>query len=305
MPPAEESSVLVEGPWRHRDVTRLRAALPRRRARTGRRAARPAAARLPGVLVVLAPPARGARRRRLPRRRTGPARLRRDRQATPRVRRLHAVRRRRRPGPGARAPRRARHGTRLGRVARLERRPPCTPSVVNRLSVLSCPHPLRLRARRSASDRAQLRMSSLHGRASSSRSCPRSACRKAISSPSCSAAGAARASRTTRRAQRCREAMTHPVDGALRAGVLPLVVPLADPAERPALPPAAGRGGPRAGAAAARRARRLHPRREPRTGPARWAHAGYELEVLDGLGHFPHQEAPDLVTELLLEHARA
>jgi pimeloyl-ACP methyl ester carboxylesterase len=46
-------------------------------------------------------------------------------------------------------------------------------------------------------------------------------------------------------------------------------------------------------------------RPESAHGSGRWAHGGYELQVLDGLGHFPHEEAPDLVTELLLEHARA
>jgi len=31
-------------------------------------------------------------------------------------------------------------------------------------------------------------------------------------------------------------------------------------------------------------------------------HAPYELEVLEGVGHFPHQEAPDEVTASLLKH---
>jgi len=39
-------------------------------------------------------------------------------------------------------------------------------------------------------------------------------------------------------------------------------------------------------------------------GSGAWAHAGYELQLLDGVGHFPHQEAPALVTQLLVEHAR-
>ena len=39
-------------------------------------------------------------------------------------------------------------------------------------------------------------------------------------------------------------------------------------------------------------------------GSGAWAHGGYELQVLDGLGHFPHEEAPDLVGKLLLEHAQ-
>ena len=36
-------------------------------------------------------------------------------------------------------------------------------------------------------------------------------------------------------------------------------------------------------------------------GSGAYAHNGYELQVLDGVGHFLHQEAPELVTELLLE----
>jgi len=35
-----------------------------------------------------------------------------------------------------------------------------------------------------------------------------------------------------------------------------------------------------------------------------WAHGGYELQMLDGVGHFAHQEAPELVTAALLAHAR-
>ena len=40
-------------------------------------------------------------------------------------------------------------------------------------------------------------------------------------------------------------------------------------------------------------------------GSGAFAHGGYELVVLDDVGHFPQQEAPDLVGELLLAHARA
>jgi pimeloyl-ACP methyl ester carboxylesterase len=35
-------------------------------------------------------------------------------------------------------------------------------------------------------------------------------------------------------------------------------------------------------------------------GSGAYAHSGYELQVLDGVGHFLHEEAPELVTELLL-----
>ncbi|MEX2291429.1 MAG: alpha/beta hydrolase [Mycobacteriales bacterium] len=40
-------------------------------------------------------------------------------------------------------------------------------------------------------------------------------------------------------------------------------------------------------------------------GSGAWVDAPYELQVLAGLGHFPHQEDPELVTAALLEHARA
>jgi len=40
-------------------------------------------------------------------------------------------------------------------------------------------------------------------------------------------------------------------------------------------------------------------------GSGAYALAGYELQVLDGIGHFPHQEAPELVSELIAAHAGA
>ena len=40
-------------------------------------------------------------------------------------------------------------------------------------------------------------------------------------------------------------------------------------------------------------------------GSGAWAHGGYELQLIDGVGHFPHQEAPDVVSEALIEHARS
>lgn len=39
-------------------------------------------------------------------------------------------------------------------------------------------------------------------------------------------------------------------------------------------------------------------------GSERYAHGGYALQVLDGVGHFPHEEAPAVVARLLLEHVR-
>jgi pimeloyl-ACP methyl ester carboxylesterase len=40
-------------------------------------------------------------------------------------------------------------------------------------------------------------------------------------------------------------------------------------------------------------------------GSGAYAHGGYELQVLDDVGHFVHEEAPDAVTEALIAHARA
>lgn len=39
-------------------------------------------------------------------------------------------------------------------------------------------------------------------------------------------------------------------------------------------------------------------------GSGAWVHAPYELQVLDDVGHFCHEEAPDVVTAALLEHLR-
>lgn len=45
-------------------------------------------------------------------------------------------------------------------------------------------------------------------------------------------------------------------------------------------------------------------RTESAHGSGAYAHRGYELQVLEGLGHFPHEEDPALVSALLLEHAQ-
>ena len=39
-------------------------------------------------------------------------------------------------------------------------------------------------------------------------------------------------------------------------------------------------------------------------GSGQWVRAAYELKVLDGVGHFPHQEAPDEVSAALLDHLK-
>jgi pimeloyl-ACP methyl ester carboxylesterase len=40
-------------------------------------------------------------------------------------------------------------------------------------------------------------------------------------------------------------------------------------------------------------------------GSGDWVHAPYQLQLLEGVGHFAHQEAPERVSAALLEHARA
>ena len=39
-------------------------------------------------------------------------------------------------------------------------------------------------------------------------------------------------------------------------------------------------------------------------GSAAYAHGGHTMRMLEGVGHFPHEEAPDVVNDLLLAHAR-
>jgi len=39
------------------------------------------------------------------------------------------------------------------------------------------------------------------------------------------------------------------------------------------------------------------------TGSQAYARTGYDLRLLDGVGHFPHEEAPELVTAAVLDHA--
>jgi pimeloyl-ACP methyl ester carboxylesterase len=122
-------------------------------------------------------------------------------------------------------------------------------------------------------------------------------------SGSCCGTGAGLASPTPRprraAARRCRSR-----GRALRAGVVPMGGPLADASERAALPHAAEPRRGRADAAAARRAGQL-PAARTAQGSDTWVDAPYELRVLPGLGHFPHQEAPELVSAALVEHAGA
>ena len=40
-------------------------------------------------------------------------------------------------------------------------------------------------------------------------------------------------------------------------------------------------------------------------GSGAYARSSYELQLLDGVGHFAHEEAPDLVHAALVKHAGA
>ena len=95
---------------------RARERLPVPRRRDGRGPPGPAAARLPDVLVDLAPRPAGPGRGRLPRGGHGPARLRRLRPPAARLRPVHPLRGRQRRDPLPGLARRRRGGARLGRV---------------------------------------------------------------------------------------------------------------------------------------------------------------------------------------------
>ena len=90
--------MLVDGPWTHRFVGANGSRFHVVEAGTGPAGAVPA--RFSGVLVGVARDPAGGGRRRFPRGRGRPARVRRQRQAPSGVRRLHDGRRRHRPDPG-------------------------------------------------------------------------------------------------------------------------------------------------------------------------------------------------------------
>jgi pimeloyl-ACP methyl ester carboxylesterase len=175
------------------------------------------------------------------------------------------------------------------------------PQVVNRLAVLSVPHPLRL-AEAIRHDRKQARMSSYMGFF------------QLPKLPERRLSGGDLVSRLMRRwggpafpdadtERRCVQAMTIPATAhcaleyyrwAFRSRVRPsgrrYLRLLAEGVHVPVL--------------------QLHGsadgciRPESAHGSGAYAHAGYELQVLEGVGHFPHQEAPDVVSEALLEAVR-
>ena len=203
------------------------------RRRTRHRAAGAAAARLPDVLVDLAPATARPGRRRLPGGRGGPARLRRQRQAAARLRRHHPGRRHRAAGrPRSASSDAVMVGNDLGgllawTVAAQH------PQVVRRIAVLGAAHPLRLRAARSLTDRRGQRRASAYALGTFQMPALR---RRLLTrddrlpAPAVRQLERARAGRhgraTPRASRRYAEAMRiHPV-GALLAGVLPLAGPL-------------------------------------------------------------------------------
>ena len=167
------------------------------------------------------------------------------------------------------------------------------PGLVSRLAVLSMPHPLRLREAVADATAAQLRALSPV------------ALLPAAARPGGAAAPGRRGVRRRAPARlgrpglpRRRDRGPLPRGGAgagrraLLDGVVPLGGPVADPPQRLALPAPARARRRRADAAGARRPRPL-PARPHRARLRRWVDAPYELQVLDGVGHFPHEEAAD------------
>ncbi|MCW2543516.1 MAG: putative hydrolase [Frankiales bacterium] len=176
------------------------------------------------------------------------------------------------------------------------------PSVVNRISVLSCPHPLRF-PEAFRNDRQQLRMS----RYMAGFQIPKLP-EKRLQEGDLVAELLARwggpgfpDEETTRR---CTEAMTIPSTANCALEYYRWSF-------RSRIRPSGWRYSRLLDAGVHQPVLQLHGaldggiRPETAHGSGTWAHGAYELRVLDGLGHFPHEEAPELVTELLLEHARA
>ena len=255
-----------------------------------RRPARAAAPRVPAVLVDLARAAGHAVRRRLPRRRPGPARLRGQRQAAPGLR------------PGHRGLEDA-----AGLVRALGEANAVVvghdwgglvawtmaayyPKVVRRLAVISMAHPLRMRYSVVTHPLGQ-------GRRSGYASAPGSGGSRAQPGPGSRPAGRADAALLVRAGLAGpgnRAALpdrdVHPLGGAFRAGVPPLVRPLPGPPGRPALCPADARAYPGPHPAYAGRARYVRAARHvARSGrrvdsPCRW-------RLLDGAPPLPARGA--------------
>ncbi|MCW2544549.1 MAG: Soluble epoxide hydrolase [Frankiales bacterium] len=175
------------------------------------------------------------------------------------------------------------------------------PRSVNRLSVLSIPHPNRMRDV-FFTDPHQLRMSSYMAFFQTPKVPEnRLTAGDLVSDLLTRWGGPSFPDSETE--QRCREAMTIP-------GAAHCALEYYRWAFRSLLRPSGQRYGRLMGAGVHQPVLHLHGsvdgciRTESVHGTGAFAHGGYALKVLDGLGHFPHQEDPELITELLLEHAR-
>jgi pimeloyl-ACP methyl ester carboxylesterase len=174
------------------------------------------------------------------------------------------------------------------------------PLAVNRLTVLSCPHPARLREAL-VSDREQRRMSSYMGLFQAPKVPERRLVRGDLVSELLHRwGGPGFPDAETER--RCREAMAIP-------GAAHCALEYYRWAFRSRVRPSGIRYGQLLAAGVQVPVHQVHGdldgclKLTTAVGSERYAHAGYRLDVIEGVGHFPHQEAPDRVTELLLSQA--
>ena len=176
------------------------------------------------------------------------------------------------------------------------------PGVVNRLGIVSCPHPLRM-AEALRSDRHQLRMSSYMGFFQVPK-LPEKRLQQGdlVGELLTRWGGPGFPDEETER--RCREAMTIPATAnsaleyyrwAMRSRIRPSGQRYTRQLRAGVQVPVLHLHGALDGCL----------RAESAHGSGAWAHGGYELQVIEDVGHFPHEEAPDLVSALLVEHARA
>ena len=168
------------------------------------------------------------------------------------------------------------------------------PKVVRRLAVISVPHPLRVRSGRAGrppgpgpAQRVRARFPAPVAARAAAPAAPRRTGRHA-------AAGLVR-TRLARPGDR--RDLPHgdgdAVRGPFRPGVPPLVCPVPVPARRPAVRPQ--HAGPHPGADAAPPGHAGHAAfcRRTARGSGRYVDGPYRWRLLDGAGHFPHEEMPE------------
>ena len=225
-------------------------------------------------------------RRRVPRRRPRPARLRRQRQAAPRLRPAQPLGRRRRAGAGARRAGGRHRRARLGRAARLDdgRAAPAQRAAAGR-AVDGAPAAAAGRHDRSrAAAGVALHAPLPAAPAARAPADPRRRRPGRRPDAALGRSGVGAHPRLRRRRRPLPRGRAHPAGRLRRDGVPPLGGPLPAAPRRPALRPPDGRAGHRADAAAARRARpvraELH---RPRVGPLR----GRRLRVAGAPRHRP------------------